>query len=225
MRTKRPIEHIDPTRTDRWSRGGPDFQKSCNHQLARPRRGRTPSFVSRSMTTTPRRSPRSKASPSPSPSERRTSLGEANAGDGDGDRDRGRPTPIDDGDDVDGDGDARENVDPARAVPNARRVVDTGLMSPPPARARRDSGGVMEDLFSPPAARRASASGGGGERFGTPRFGTPRATPRSDLGLGGSARARRTMDGEDDDGFGGGTQMTQLTACLLYTSPSPRDQA
>ncbi len=168
------------------------------------------------MTTTPRRSPRSKASPSPSASAsaRRASLGEANAGDGEGGGGGGRRTPIDDADDVDGDvdGDARENVDPAMVVPSARRVVDTGLMSPPPARARRDSGGVMEDLFSPPAARRASASGGGGERFGTPRFGTPRATPRSDLGLGGSARARRTMDGEDDDGFGGGTQMTQLTA-------------
>ena len=34
-------------------------------------------------------------------------------------------------------------------VPSARRVVDTGLMSPPPARARRDSGGVNGGFVFP----------------------------------------------------------------------------
>ena len=186
--------------------------------------------------STPRRSPRKapSRSPSASPATTRRRLSDANAEtttrDG---RDVAIATTAGDEDD--------ENAAPTRSGGRggASAGADVGLMSPPRARAvggpegaGRGRGSPMEDLFSPPARRRSSGANGtreavtparqgqGQGQFGTPRlFGTPRATPRSDLGLNGSARARRVTDG-DDDGFGApgasqryGTQeMTQLTA-------------
>ena len=108
-----------------------------------------------------------------------------------------------------------ENVAPdGRGTSAEGAGGDVGLMSPPPARGASSGGGrgmmspLDADLFSPPArrARGAASTPMGGGTFGSPRFGTPRTTPRTARSRGDvrrgvmSARAGR-MD-EEDDGFG-----------------------
>lgn len=137
-----------------------------------------------------------------------------------------------------------ENVEPARVGDADARAsaVDVGLMSPPPVRAGVGVGGggrgmmsPLDDLFSPPA-RRASAGGStparGVAQLGTPRFGTPRATPRGDVGRRASGGGRRGMD-EEDDGFGApgserrwtqedpATQLTATQDMDFLMSPPP----
>ena len=108
-----------------------------------------------------------------------------------------------------------ENVAPdGRGTSAEGAGGDVGLMSPPPARGASSGGGrgmmspLDADLFSPPARRAhgAASTPMGGGTFGSPRFGTPRTTPRTARSRGDvrrgvmSARAGR-MD-EEDDGFG-----------------------
>jgi len=93
--------------------------------------------------------------------------------------------------------------------------------------ARAAPASPLEDLFSPPAPRAGtgveaalatprSAMHGGGRTPGRVGFGTPRATPRSDLGLTGSARARRYA-GEGD--FAGGSQLQGTQDDFLASPP------
>jgi len=148
--------------------------------------------------------------------------------------------PDDDGDENGAGG----TVEDADARPRAQ---DVGLMSPPPHRRGLGAQGVgspLDDLFSPPRARRTSAGGGTPARgsgtpargvgtFGTPRFGTPRATPRGDVGRRVSGSGRRGVD-EDDDGFGApgserrtredpATQLTATQDVDFLMSPPPTD--